>query len=639
MDWKDSKQVEQYVRNRFDASALDKVTSLFALNRLLISSVPKASHEAHAEFGSAVVLSEYGKEVIAKIGNARSEYSLGEIGAAALSVFFHRDLLVDIEKSDIELLVSRIDTDLREGSLRLPNRFGRNLYDRFNDLPGNARVDHLEPSLVDALIENAEQGVYQVGKYVFGPLGILESKDQRYLPPTRLVPLWHCDDPGCQHIHQVRLERHKGGFHSLAKLITRTLEKFEGPSSVWRSAVSKLYRGDSLPGGSTRGRAFFDITTLVAEAVPGAEGKTFFSHVLVSALGKELRSALNLKPGGKWLAQGSEDVVANRLTEGQRQQLLMILDGKQIVQALDATELRRAKSRAPSLSNYDLASTLSIFGVRADHPEPVLFLSSIVEDEYRKANQLDELEWRCSKGIVGESSLTPLEYLQHRSGRDAVANLILSSRPIALAVANRIWMDIDRTEPEDQTINRFLWKLGFNPARYDLRYERLRAQLQSFREEVFRIGFVINADDRDNLRSKGVTVFVSVEHLLEEIISYNVWFLASDHVNETKFQYRAEDAICKVADVLGDTYEFDGREVTWSRNGRNVLGTLLVYARLAADWMAKLSKADKALLLKTADDLPHYIDYDARQFRFYIDLCGLTHRGQPLTSTRARSAR
>jgi hypothetical protein len=68
-----------------------------------------------------------------------------------------------------------------------------------------------------------------------------------------------------------------------------------------------------------------------------------------------------------------------------------------------------------------------------------------------------------------------------------------------------------------------------------------------------------------------------VEHLLEEFIAFNVWLLASDHVNQTKFEYRFEDAVGAVSKTLGLSLRINDQDFAWRPSGGNVLGTLLVY--------------------------------------------------------------
>src|SRR3990172_4569599 len=114
---------------------------------------------------------------------------------ATFCLFFHHDLFVDCAKCDLKALGELVNAELLSGSLRLPHQFGRLLYDKFNDSYSGDRTDHLLPNEALDLVHDTAQGVYQVGRFVSGPLGLIEATCARYVPPTRSLMLWHCSDP------------------------------------------------------------------------------------------------------------------------------------------------------------------------------------------------------------------------------------------------------------------------------------------------------------------------------------------------------------------------------------------------------------------------------------------------------------
>jgi hypothetical protein len=244
-------------------------------------------------------------------------------------VFFHHDFLVDIERSDAGKALKMLQHELLSGSFRLPYRFGRILYDKFNDIPGDSLIEHLLPQDVDSLLQDTEQGIYQVGRFVTGPLGILESEDRRYIPPAQAVPLWHCADPGCQKLHDVTLLKHDNGAYSLAEEIEGTAERLEGPASDWKMPI----RRTSLK----PGRNYYDLPVLIAEAMSPSER----AELVVSAFktsGGILRAKLKSAVGGKKLEEGSPDAIARRLTDGSKLQLLMTLKDVQLVRLIDSAK-------------------------------------------------------------------------------------------------------------------------------------------------------------------------------------------------------------------------------------------------------------------------------------------------------------
>jgi hypothetical protein len=537
--------------------------------------------------------------------------------------FFHRDLLVDIEHSDPDSAMKMFQHELMSGSIRLPLRFGRALYDNFNDIPGNSRVEHLEPEHVDTLLQGTEQGIYQMGQFVTGPLGIIESKEKRFIPPIQRIPLWHCSDPGCQQLHSVEFLKHEAPAYSLAKEIGRAADVLEGPPSDWDYAMSRI-QPNVL---STKGRDYYDIATLIAEAMTASERAELITRTFKENVGPFLRTTLRSTIGGRMFGQGGPESIVGRLSDGSILQLLMALTDAELVKMLDITvrerlikippaETRSAKVHPPTLSNYDASSTLSIFGVRSERRTPILFLSSTIWNEYERTGQLTDLAWRCKMGAAAPKPGEPMEYMRNHTAREVVRTLILPSRPITLAIANKLQMELIDSEPEDQLIDRFLWKFGFNSARYGNKYQRFRMQLEQLREESIGAPTRLTDDHRDAIRSKGVNVFVSLENFIEELISFNVWILASDHISDTHFKYKFEDAVALVPTTLGLSKTIGDQVFAWRSGGGNVLGTLLIYARLAADWMLSLPTADRARVAKVASNSPHFAHDPARRFPF-----------------------
>jgi len=46
--------------------------------------------------------------------------------------FYHHDLIIDWSQTDISAISDLLDAELRDGKCKLPHRYGRLLYDRFN---------------------------------------------------------------------------------------------------------------------------------------------------------------------------------------------------------------------------------------------------------------------------------------------------------------------------------------------------------------------------------------------------------------------------------------------------------------------------------------------------------------------------
>ncbi|MGX7707493.1 hypothetical protein [Methylobacterium sp. Gmos1] len=620
---KDNRQVAEYLYNKFNDSELSDAHSLYSLHKIISEALPVANFVPTSGWSSFVVPSDYGRSILKEIDVLLKPYSEDEIAFALLYNFFHHDLLIDVHSSSSDKLSNVLAIDIAAGALRIPERFGRVLYDRFNDELQEDRPDLLDVDSVDLLIDNTDQGVYQVGNFVTGPLGIMKSSESRFLPPTRSLPLWHCTDTGCGKLHSVKMRRRSTRAHTLAQQLKNALSRSQGRISEWEGFFARLTERDT----DQHGRDYYDLPVLIAECITGIDREKLASEALRGATGTILRATLQRVQ--KDAAQGSPEAVAKKISSSAQLQLILSLTDSEIIALIDsavrkklikipATEIRLPKSKPPKLSTFDKSSALCIFGVRSEREYPALFLCSAVWEEYNRAGQIDDLSWRCHKGASNSPAGpgTPIDYMNDHGPRETIKNLILPSRPVTLAVAKNLHLILDPQEPEEQLIDRMLWKFGFSPSRFETKYSRLHQQLNQFRDEALKYRSSLTEDDKDAIRSKGVNVFVSLENIIEEIISYNVWILSSDHFVDTIFQYTPKEAVAQVAEVLGKSRKIGDSEFVWSAEGNNVLGVLLVYARAAADWMAELTQKDRKDAERPSEEIPHFAGANNQQFLF-----------------------
>jgi hypothetical protein len=618
--WQNSKEVFESILHRFSATQIQKLESAFALRSALHAAIPRKGYKPEQTLAKSIKLTGYGENCVANAKIDRARFSEDEILCAAFVTFYHHDYLISIDDLNIDEISSSLQSSILSGNIALPDRLGRVLYDRFNDDVDTRRANHLEPPQVDALLVGCEPGVYQVGTLVFGPLGVTNSLEPRYMPPTRSIPLWHCPDTGCQQVHTVALLTHTSGVAAVSTQIRRAAERVQGRASEWLFPHVKLQRV-----GTPRAREFYNLPSMLAEALGPSELQLLLATAIRSSEGPRLRSIL--ERSSKQLARGSGDEVAGRLTKNSQFQLLMTLDTLNIVGLLDdlvrkriikipPAETRRGESSPPTVSAYDSSATLSQFGIRTDRRDPPLYLASILWSEYEAAGQTAELGWRCKKKTENIDRGIALEYMRDHGPSDLVRHLILPSGPITLAISKRLHLGLVPDEPDDELINRILWKCGFNPPRYDQTYARTRMQLRQLREETLSHGSKLSDDARDSIRSKGVNVFVSLEKILEDVIAFNVWVLSSDHFVDTGFSFNSNDAVAQVAEILGPIAGSSSHQVTWSVEGGNTLGTLLTYARAAAEWMSGLLTRERASTIRPNEDMPHYTDDEEKRFPF-----------------------
>ena len=210
-----------------------------ALSHFLRAALPTNDFVATGLLGEAIVASEEGLEAIAGSGLATTDPAeQAPLMLALLTILAHHELLIDLTRCDWDAIENELSKQIRERRLLLPHRFGRMLYDKFNDTCRDDRPDHLLPVDVLRLLEGTPQGVYQAGAIISGPYGLLRSHERRMIPPTRRPHLWHCSDPGCRASHSVHLlPSPEIPLIRYTQAIERHLVESLGPSSDWDWAL------------------------------------------------------------------------------------------------------------------------------------------------------------------------------------------------------------------------------------------------------------------------------------------------------------------------------------------------------------------------------------------------------------------
>jgi len=618
--WRSSHELEAELKSLPDLSSLDRLYSLSTFWRYALY---PADYVASEEWGSVLKLTKYGEMTLDDLRPSLNGLPQADVLLAYFAKFFHHDLFFDPGSTDSTKIRQILERELLQERIRLAYFFGRVLYDRFNDIYSDTRTDHLMAPDAERLVQGTPQGVYQLGTLVSGPLGVLDSQEARYIPPSLHLPLWHCSDTGCNAIHGVRLLPPSNSVAEALSRIKKTLSDRVGPPSEWSHDLRWLHRGFA----PRPARAYVDLPFLVADCIIGCERTALLETALLSASGELLRNILALPPRRKRDAEGPPTQVASRLGSEAQLQLLLVLSDRVLVGLIDDAVLSRAiriplgetrrSSYSPPHLPKDLCSDLSALGVRSVRPGPLVNLTSATWRAYQRRGQTNELEWRV-RGDGGRSAYEALvAFVRNRGPADSVRELILSSAEITKVVCEELEVPVKYASGTDSAVtDRLLWKLGFDPMQFDDCISRFRARLTEFNEVTLARTPIDTEDAREAVRAAGVNVFVSVEDFVDRLISYNLWVLSSDHFLATNFCYSSVEAHRSVARVLGDSLPSGDVALKWSIGSENPLGTLLRYLRAATDWIQSLAGRDRNDLRRPEQDLPHFASDEVLPFPF-----------------------
>jgi hypothetical protein len=601
---------------------LPGLVTLYSLSVFFLNAFYPEGYRASDDWKSVLILSDYGKRSLSNLQPSLSDFPQADVLLALFAKFFHHELFFDFQKVESLNVRQILERELLQERLRLPYRFGRLLYDRFNDTYLDTRTDHLMGREAERLLQGSPVGVFQLDKLISGPLGIIDSQESRWAPPTLNLPLWHCSDTGCNSLHQVKLvEPSVPAVEALSRIEKLMSDRF-GPPSDWRSTLTRLHRGlEPSP------RAYIDLPASIADCILGRERTVLLTSALLGPNRDQLRRVVGSPPRQKREAEGSAREIASRLTCEAQLQLLMVLRDVDLVGLIDDVliakqirvplgEIRELTYGTPRLPK-DSGSQISALGIRSTRQNPVVNLTCAIRRVYQRLGHANELAWRVRGGAGGSLDEALVAFVRNRGPAVAVRELILSSAAITAAVCDDVQVPVKYASgADDLAIDRLLWKLGFDPMQFDDSIERFHRRLAEFKETILANSPIAGEDARSRVREKGVNVFVSLEDFLDRLIAYNIWLLSSDHFIGTKLMFSPDDARRAVAQTLGESLPSGDTTLTWKVDGENPLGTLLRYLRAATDWVQGLPAMDPTSLRRAEDDLPHFADDPSLPFPF-----------------------
>lgn len=598
----------------------------YALSRFWRESVYPETYESSTDWPKILVLSDYGHSIWDLIESVQEVGSESEVLFVLFRIFTYHHILFDPKSSNIGAVEGVLRSELQDEKILLPFRYGRLLYDRFNDNYDGERTEHLVTNAVKDLLAGTPKGVYQLDKYLTGPLGLLYSRESRYLPPSLYLPLWHCSDTGCLASHNVEFLPPEVPLTKLDYMVKQALKEKLGPPSEWSGSLTGKYVARRAS--EERPFTYCDLPIFVAESIIGRERTMLLTRALEQDTSKELRAILSTPPRRKNAGDGKPEEVATRLSSEEQLQLLLVLPDAVIVDLVDqltesgALSIPHGQTRTARQellpSSLSIPCELSRLGMRSTREPSIVTLVSFIYSAYTEQELQGDLQWRlrASVGIPLKEAL--VGYVREKGPKLAIQELVLSSPKIAKYVCKQLCLSLDRMASKtDDAVDRVLWKMGFNPPQYDDFCERFASHLDRFNQAVLSTPSLKTEDEREAIRAAGVNLFVYLERFIENLISYNVWLLSSDHFLVTQFHFNLNDAREQVKRVLGATLTNGDVSVSWDTQGENSLGVLLAYLGESLRWIESMQTAERDNLRRSEADIPHFAEVLKTRFPFY----------------------
>lgn len=492
-----------------------------------------------------------------------------------LTDLYMEDLYIDIDKSDVDKVVLKLSSLVKDRKILFPWIYRRELYDKYFD-EFELQQNHLFFNDVIKLLDNTFQGVFQSENLICGPFGLLKSKVRRFLPPTLDVLLWHCPDPSCPTFHDVKLH------NSNQNLIVRGLEEIgeynsdKSPLDV-RTLIDAITEdiSDHHNPNSLR-----ELPSLIANTFNDAELKKILKCIIETE--KDIISV--------FVKKGKPEDILNKLSIAECLQLILIVDDTMILSCIEklidsgqivipVTETRDTNVKYEK--HRDLILQCNKLGIRAYSNwtnESSARLKHVIRSIHGDSPYREQLEWNLKKYNDYPSLNQKLEkYISETNPNEVIKSCILSG-PVQLGKAIKLipgFFNIPMDEESEQAIiDKIAWKVGYDIKLYPENLAKFWRNFEQIEKSVARSN-KYNEDDKDQIRSAAVNTFVSLEEILEQALSFITWALMSDHYANTQFKYVYEDAREFMCTVLNNFEFTPGEFLKFDHSGKNTLFPLV----------------------------------------------------------------
>lgn len=557
----DSKSLtkDELARRYPDVEWREKLIDILDLVDLLHECVLGEGYKISDALNESVKLSDEGRAVQTEL-TTKHEVPAKESRLLCLLRTVYEQPLISVEDTDIDELCAALSAEIAGRKILYPFVFGRELYDRACELFEEERpnVGYLETM---SLLADQPIGVFQSGRFIAGPYGVVKSSERRRAGGGRRIPLYHCSDVSCSAVHRTHISTdYSAPINENQVKMSRLLRKRAEEPWEWGRFIS-----DHL---DAERRIYDDLDThtlpyLLGDCLSEVELRTLLSSLLDDTKGEFRRSLSALGD------VGSAAGFVEGLSRSQMIQLVLMASDSVIIALLDALVLDEVISvpageiRIPMVNRSQVSSTYSSqlqlgrYGVRI-HCRNVqvgpLRLRRLVEAMYDldSAADVDELEWQLRE--VGKATPREVidEFLRSFAPPEVIRRVVLARRANMSAACKRLGIDEARDWPDDRLVEAIAWKLDFPPMRSGNEIGSFWDLHERF-EQWTRAAGPLSIADRQDLRGLASNYFVKLEEILMTCLVFATWSLTTDHVAERRpFMFNLTDETGRVVRKLNE---------------------------------------------------------------------------------------
>ncbi|GAB2757765.1 hypothetical protein [Amycolatopsis magusensis] len=516
------------------------------LGEIIDSSFIASNYDPPRSLTSSLKLSRAGN----RIANQEKGGSVG-LHEAQLAVFMTlwsgSDLLVSPEEIDVEQVRRHISSEVKRGKIRLPWIYGRELYDWVAESTFHG---HMQPTYAECeqLLEELPQGVFQMGPYVTGPYGIVESVQWRDVPVPFSLPAFHCEEVDCHHVHGIRLNSGECGLlkaldqirKKAAKKHERSVQFVNDTSLVLQAKLppfSWSFTG-SLPYFLVDTLTLNDLRKLLVELLDGTNG----------VLRAEVKRATEAT------VKSANEFAAN-LSSAQLLQVILLSDDSTIHSTLNVLingqkieipkgETRRSKLHQKGSGPMSISIDASQLGVRYRPPTKLvqLRLRQILSEVYPEEDQnaLRSMQWKLRKyeGDTSEKKLAAA--LATEEPVNLIKSLVVPDESACENVLGHLGLPSSLVSnlDDDQISSMLAWHIGFTAFEKDAALQTFNENADELKRIALSLPVALDRQDIKSVRGSAANLFASLEEVLKVTLCFSGWALINDHyASGAEFKY------------------------------------------------------------------------------------------------------
>ena len=576
-----------------DTETRSRILELSALGSLMEDSIVGPKYRIPAHLHEPIVFTPVGDSLVRSLGNSRS-VSWGEQRMAVFLSFFHDELFVDPDATDIDAIRNGLSREISDGKIRHPFIFGRELYDKAYDELGDDSLVALDPVQTQEFLRDTPSGIFQEGRTIVGPWGALQSTEFRYIPATTSPLLYHCERPGCLSAHRIDLSTSENRILSVRQRLSKKLF-LQGAPSNWGTFLRELAQtlSGNYDDSRTRGIIAFlgecftleELRSITETAL--ADKKLAFRQICFSS-GISIRAA--------------DDFLEGK-TKQQIMQLLLLLPDHGLCGAIEQAvllgrvvvpdgEVRVTRLNRYATGPFGTRLECSRVGVRVasnDSRTAIRRLERLVHRVYDNPDFEPRLRWKIRNVEGGTYEDKLRNYLATEDARKVIRELFLSGPDVFDAAAESLKIDAGLDDADDSLVERISWRLGFSGGTQDTGARILRERVQDMRESTPQASY--SDADKERVRSRSVHLFVDLEKSLDSALCFTTWLTRFDHwTAHPRFTYESVEAREFMASTLTAQAAESGMDLTFDPTGRNTLGPLIAGFGLLASHLTKIEK-------------------------------------------------